>query len=44
LHFKSDPAFVEASPFAEAIRHERELGRVSDDADETNDAESGTDV
>lgn len=41
LHFRLDPAIEEASRIAEAIRHERELGRAGDEAEE---AEADGDV
>jgi ribosome-binding factor A len=41
LHFRLDPAIEEASRIAAAIKHERELGRVSDDEDGA--AEPGAD-
>jgi ribosome-binding factor A len=39
LHFRIDPAIEEATRIADAIRHEREAGRVSDDV-ETGEEEA----
>lgn len=44
LHFKLDPAIEEATRIAEAIRLERESGRVPEDSSEEDTEASGDDV
>jgi len=45
ITFKLDPAIAEATRISNAIRRERESGRVSDDVEESADAaEAGDDV
>jgi ribosome-binding factor A len=42
LHFRIDPAIEEAARIADAIKHERDAGRVSDEVDDA--PEDGSDA